>query len=92
MQIIPTPQEAVSYHSDVAGNPDLITVLAVLIAAIERAHGGSTWVDQSAVPGALFSQVRTLLARKHWIIDSGFNSEENYHFYELKPCGCLHCS
>ena len=89
MILIPTPQDAASYASSpVATNPALAAVLASLIATLERSQGRSTWVDQEVVPGALFEEVRTQLARKHWTITSGYNEEERYSYYTLAPCTC----
>ncbi|MDZ4834069.1 MAG: hypothetical protein SGJ27_09860 [Candidatus Melainabacteria bacterium] len=91
MILIPTPQEAAAYPEEVAAKPELEAVLAVLSEALGRSKGIATWVDQDSIPSALFSAVKQHLARKRWTIESGFNQEENYHFYSLTPCACCHC-
>ena len=91
MLIIPTPEEASIYDNLIAETPDLLPVLEEVIKSIERSKGRSTWFDQSVIPSHLFAKVRVLLGRKHWLIESGFNSEENYHYYEITPCVCVCC-
>ncbi|HEY9785299.1 MAG TPA: hypothetical protein V6D17_07855 [Candidatus Obscuribacterales bacterium] len=92
MLIIPTPCEARTYNDIVEANPQLKPVLERIISALKRSKGQRTWIDEEAVPSAVFSTVKRLLALKHWTIEYGFNPEENYHYYALKPCICTCCA
>lgn len=92
MLIIPTPQEAETYAEIVESDPELKPVLSMIIDRIEQSKGRGTWVDQNSVPSKLFSKIRKLLALKHWLIEYGFNQEENYHYYSIEPCKCACCA